>query len=340
MKQNCLNISIFSILVSFLLPVSLKAQKEDKEVKKEKNIEQIIITKKGEGKDKIVVEINGENVTINGKPMDEYVDKNGDVTIRKKQLNDVYELYGIPRKGLSRDGDRYNFRILADNENRAMLGVSTEKTEKGVIVKDVTKESAAEKMGLKEGDIITKIDNEEIADPDDLAKIIRQHKPGDKVKVTYRRDKKVETGTAELTKWKGVDIHEMGDDFKLDLGDMDFEKIMPKIQSIPNLTAPFNKYWNYNDRKPKLGLSVQDSDEGNGVKVIEVDEESNAAKAGIKENDLVTEVDGKAIKGTDDMVNIIRESRDKSSVMIKLKRDGKTMNVEVKMPRKLKTADL
>jgi len=40
------------------------------------------------------------------------------------------------------------------------------------------------------------------------------------------------------------------------------------------------------------------------------------------------------------MVRVVKESKDKVSVMIKLTRDGKTQNVEVKMPRKLKTADL
>ena len=89
-----------------------------------------------------------------------------------------------------------------------------------------------------------------------------------------------------------------------------------------------------------MGLSVQDTDEGKGVKVIEVDEESNAAKAGVKEEDVITEVDGKAVNNTDDMVKLIRESKEKFSVMIKLQRSGKSQNIEVKMPKKIKTADL
>ena len=41
------------------------------------------------------------------------------------------------------------------------------------------------KAGLKEGDIITKIDDKKIEDPDALAKAVKEHKPGDKVSVTY-----------------------------------------------------------------------------------------------------------------------------------------------------------
>jgi serine protease Do len=89
-----------------------------------------------------------------------------------------------------------------------------------------------------------------------------------------------------------------------------------------------------------LGLSVQDTEDGKGVKVIEVDDEGTAKKAGIKANDVITEVDGKAVKSADEVAKIVRESKDKASLMFKLQRDGKTQNIEVKIPKKLKTADL
>ena len=54
-----------------------------------------------------------------------------------------------------------------------MLGVTTEKADKGVEIQDITKESAAAKAGLKEGDIITKIDDKKIEDPDDLSEAIK-----------------------------------------------------------------------------------------------------------------------------------------------------------------------
>lgn len=118
----------------------------------------------------------------------------------------------------------------------------------------------------------------------------------------------------------------------------ELEKVMPKIHNTPRTTP--NGTFTWSGGSPKLGLSIQDTDDGKGVKVIEVDEESNAAKAGIKENDVITEVDGKAVNGADEMAKIIKESKEKNSVMIKLQRSGKTQNIEVKMPKKIKTADL
>nr|HQV07495.1 PDZ domain-containing protein [Chitinophagaceae bacterium] len=74
--------------------------------------------------------------------------------------------------------------------------------------------------------------------------------------------------------------------------------------------------------------------------VINVEEESNAAKAGIQEDDLIIAVDGQSVKNTDDIVKLIKESKDKNSIMIQLNRDGKVMNIETKMPRKMRQADL
>ncbi len=233
--------------------------------------------------------------------------------------------------------------MYSEAADHAMLGVTTEKAEIGVKIQDITKESGAEKAGLKDWDVITKVDDKKIDDPDDLSKIIREHKPGDKVTVTYLRDKKEQKATAELTKWKGVRLFDgttPGQNFKLDLGEMDFGKEIPRIMAIPRTPGANAQAWTWAGGSPKLGLSVQDTDDGKGVKVIEVDDESNAEKAGIKEDDIISEVDGKTVNSTDEMVKTIKESKEKVSIMIKLQRGGKTQNLEVKMPKKIKTADL
>ena len=344
MKQTWIKFSAFLFAVALLVPASLLAQKEEKEkdkVKEKKDVRQIIITAKGDKDEKIVVEIVGDKITVNGKSLDELKDKNIDINVRLNKLKDIEAL--TIHRGPGGDEWDYkvndNFRMFSDDANHAMLGVTTDKTELGVRVQNITKESAAEKAGLKEGDIITKIDDKKMEDPDDLSKAIREHKPGDKVAVTYLRDKKEQKVTAELGKWKGMTLFGKTTP-GFNMGDMDFERIMPRTLTAPRALTPYGQNWSWSGGNPKLGLSVQDTDDGKGVKVIEVDEESNAAKAGVKEDDVITEVDGKAVNSTDDMVKMIKESKEKASVMIKLQRSGKTQNIEVKMPKKIKTADL
>lgn len=349
MRMNRIKNWVPALAIALLSPALLMAQPEEKvkEKSKDKNdVQQIIITRKGDKKDKVVVEINNDKITINGKPLEDY--KEGEIKVITNNLKDMESLTfstgngnafaWTPRSGTS-------FRTTFD-DNRAMLGVSTEKDEKGVKVNNVTEKSAAEKIGLKEGDVITKIGDINIEDPDDLTKAITSHKPGDKVSVTWLRDKKEQKATAELGKWKGMSglgsISPM-EGFKMENLNKDLQQYMPQLremQRYKTLEEPFAQRWNWSGNGPKLGLSVQDTDDGKGVKVIEVDEESNAAKAGLKENDIISEIDGKAVNSTDEVVKVIRESKEKVSVMVKFQRDGKAQNVEVKMPRKIKTADL
>ena len=344
MKQNLIKAIAFLFAIVLLAPASLLAQKEEKvkEVKEKKDVQQIIITRKNDKAEKVVIEINGDKITVNGKPLDEYKDKDGDISVRLQKFKELEALSRIPGMGSTwnYNGNADNLRYFSEDANHAMLGVTTEKVEQGVEIQDITNESAAEKAGLKENDIVTKIDDKKIENPDQLSKVIREHKPGDKVTVTYLRDKKEQKVTAELTKWKGFNMYTTTPGFKMDMGDMDFERIMPKGQTMPRIMSPYGQNFNWSGGAPKLGISVQDTDDGKGVKVIEVDEESNAEKAGIKEEDIITEVDGKVVNNTDEIAKIIRESRDKISIMINLQRSGKTQNIEVKIPRKLKTADL
>jgi len=342
MKQTLIRITAVVFAVALLAPVSLLAQKDekDKEVKEKKETEQIVITRKGEKNEKVTVEINGDKVTINGKPIDEF--KDDDISVRRNKYKSL-DGFTYNRSGRG-DSWSYNgnepFGLFSTDSNNAMLGVTTEKAEGGVKIEDVTKESGAAKAGLKEGDIITKIGDAKIEDPDDLSKAVREHKPGDKVVVTYLRDKKEQKATAELTKWKGATAWNVVPGMDMNMN-MNMDKIMPRIEGLSKLRTPYGQNWSWSGGGgPKLGLSVQDTDDGKGVKVIDVDDEGNANKAGIKEDDIITEVDGKAVNSADEVAKIIKESKDKTSVMFKLQRSGKTQNIEVKIPRRLKTADL
>lgn len=340
------------VVLALLSPAILLAQPDDKvkeKTKEKKEVQQITITRKGDKNEKVVLEINGDKILLNGKPIEEY--KEADVNVMLNNFKDM-ESVTINRYPGARGGsvfrtDGQPFAMTTDTK-RAMLGVTTDGDEKGARVTDVTDESAAEKIGLKEDDIITKIDDKEIKNPDDLSAAISKHKPGDKVTVQWLRDKKEQKATAELSKWKGMTGFSTTSP-RVQGYRVERDGMSPALPNIPGLEglerfkvfeAPMGQGWSWNGNGPKLGLSVQDTDEGKGVKVIEVDEESNAGKAGLKEEDIITEIDGKAVNSTDETVKIIRESKEKTSIMVKLLRGGKTMNIEVRMPRKIKTADL
>jgi serine protease Do len=344
MKRFALSFAIPALLATWALPSFAQDVKEKEKTSKDtkKEVEEITIIRKSDDKTKTVIEINGDKITVNGKPIEEL--KDGDITVRrgKYKTTEGLNYYGTPRTRVG--GQSFNwdnsdgFNMFHTDENRAMLGVVTEEATGGVKVTEITDESAAKKAGIKEGDIITKIGDTKIEEPDQLSEAIRKHKPGEKVVVTLLRDKKEQKVTTELGKWKGLSSFSYGPgkEFKMD---MDYNELLaPKIQAMPRMRN--GQAWTYNSGAPKLGLSVQDTDDGKGVKVIEVDEESNAAKAGLKENDIITNFNGTEVNGADEVAKLVKENKDKPTISLKIKRDGKVQTVEVKMPRKLKTADL
>lgn len=90
------------------------------------------------------------------------------------------------------------------NDDAAFLGVTPgAKTDAGVSIGKVITESSAEKMGLRSGDVITKLDGRSIEHFDDLAEVIKAKKAGDTVAVEYLRDGKKGKLNGELGKRDG-----------------------------------------------------------------------------------------------------------------------------------------
>jgi membrane-associated protease RseP (regulator of RpoE activity) len=91
---------------------------------------------------------------------------------------------------------------------------------------------------------------------------------------------------------------------------------------------------------PKMGISIEDVAEGSGAKVLEVTEGSPAAKAGIAKNDIITSIDGKEIKDVTALQEIAATMEAGNTLSVKLTRDGKSKDVSVKIPKKVKKANI
>jgi serine protease Do len=100
---------------------------------------------------------------------------------------------------------------------------------------------------------------------------------------------------------------------------------------LDGLTGQFN-------RKPKLGISIEDLETGEGVKVTTVNEASPAEKAGFKANDIIVQFDDKKIKDVNDLKwEYIQEGQ---VLKFTVQRGSEKKTIEVKIPKKIKTADL
>jgi len=338
-----------------------KAEKEELQEKKEKaerpekkETQEIIIRQNGDKEIKLQVEIDGDKVTVNGKPLSEFKDK--DITINKRKMT-IKDGNNVMSWNFSGDGDGWDkfgetfgqsfgddIQKQLDVEvggNGAFLGVTTETEGDGVKIIEVVKGSAAEKAGLKKDDIITKVGEEKISSPETLSDVIGFKKPNDEVKITYKRNGKESTAKTTLGKRKKVKTFAFGGPrSNVHTFTLPPQPPLTNMEGFDNFdAAPYMDLAYSMTGRKKIGLKLQDLEEGNGVKVINVEDSSAAATAGIKKDDIITEIDGKKVDNTDDAREQMAPDEDKRVYKMKLNRGGAEINVDVKIPRKLKTAN-
>lgn len=219
-------------------------------------------------------------------------------------------------------------QLLKDGKvHRGMLGVNiqniTEETAKaldlkdtkGVLVSNVQSGSAAEKAGVKRGDIITAINGETIEDSNTLRNKVAGTQPNTDIKMTVSRDGKEEEFTARLDEFKSQGV-------KPDDADKD-EKNSDK-----------------SDKNGKLGLSLQpltpdqakqlnipaDTD---GLLITEVDPNGAAADVGISRGDVILEINRKPVATIEDVQSALDKSSDKP-ILLLISRKGQTIYLTVK----------
>jgi serine protease Do len=326
------------------------SQSKKKNADKLDDSEQIIIKWKADmdtkgdkgskgGKDvKLTIEIKDDLVLVNGKPLSEFNDEELAV-LKKDVLVMDGNTFGLAMPSHPRSAFQGNNWSWSDDQNHelddlrtelavldgnnAFLGVSSEDASEGVKIMTVNKGSAAEKAGIKKGDILTKIDGNTISSATDLTNTIGKYKPGNKISVTIKRAGAEQKLNAIL----GKRLNRMYSTLS------DMNRFPEGMQ--------FNVE-DFMDGRPKLGIKAQDTEDGKGVKILDVDQESAAEKAGLQEDDIITSFDGKEINSVTELVDASRAAKDakKSTLPVKFRREDKEQTVELRIPRKLKTAEL
>jgi S1-C subfamily serine protease len=84
------------------------------------------------------------------------------------------------------------------DDERGYLGIQFSAMEGEPKISGFAEDSPAEKAGLKEGDVIVKVQDKAIKEVSDLMEAMAKTKPGDKLSVTIKRDDKEKTFTVTL----------------------------------------------------------------------------------------------------------------------------------------------
>jgi membrane-associated protease RseP (regulator of RpoE activity) len=233
----------------------------------------------------------------------------------------------------------------------------------GVLVRRVIGDSPADRAGLQRGDVITRVGSRAVADPDELADVVRSTPAGKSVAVELVRDgqRKVVNVSLEEGPPSDSEGEEMaptppaepdapeqpesprtprprrmqmrmnGQDFDFDLPNLDPNLLMVgrgrlgvRVESLnPDLAS----YFGPRDTK--------------GALVIDVGNDTPAEKAGVRPGDVITQVGTHKVETASDLIEAIGSSEGK--VSISLVRHGSREKVEATlgpMPRVMRLRGL
>jgi peptidase Do len=197
-------------------------------------------------------------------------------TIMNKVVADIKQYGSVQRAVMGIKGG--DVRVYLDMEKEKGkehdLG-----TNDGIYVDSVEDGGAGSAVGLKSGDVIVAADGRKLTKMAELQELLSGKKPGDKITITYLRNKKKTTATATLKNAQGN------------------TKVM-KSADLDILGGNFKEITD--DQKRQLNIST-------GLEVIRVN--NGALKdAGVAKGFIIQKVNEQIIKSTDDLQKAVKEA--------------------------------
>ena len=177
-----------------------------------------------------------------------------------------------------------------------------EKDTSGVLVSDVSPSSPAQAAGLQRGDIILEVNGKPMTDSNQLRMTISMMQPGSEAKL------KVEHGGSrrELT----IKLRELPTEQAENNNQTDDQQRSSAGVEVANLT-------------PDLAQQLQLPPTTTGVVVKRVNPSSPLADSGLREGDVVQEVNHQPVKNVSDFYNAMR--KDATNPLLLVNRGGRTL---------------
>jgi serine protease Do len=184
------------------------------------------------------------------------------------------------------------------------------KTKDGALIGDVTKDSPAEKGGLKRGDLIINFDGKKVKEMNILPSMVAETPVGKKVEIIVIRKGKEKRLT--------VKVGELEEDTRV-------------AAAIPEIEENFGL--SVQELTPELAESLSLKGE-KGVVISGVRRGSPASEAGLQRGDLIQEIERQTVENMDDYKKIIQESASKKQILMVIRHRGHTRYVVLKREKR------
>lgn len=194
----------------------------------------------------------------------------------------------------------------------------------GAAIMEVLEGSPAEEAGLEVGDVILRVDGEEVGQDGALADIIRSHAVNDEIELLIVRDG--EKVSLDLT------LGEHPEDV-----DMPFLGVVarpfargPKAQSIPGGRFEYPHQGHMEEPMPFHHHEFEfDMMGGPGLVVMHVAEGSPAEEGGLLPSDIIVAIDGAEITHFDQFAGIIRSYDPGDGITLSVFRDSEELELDI-----------
>lgn len=209
----------------------------------------------------------------------------------------------------------------AAGSNRGFLGITpregAKKDAPGVLV-NVVKNSAAEKAGLRDGDVLLRLDNTELQKWDNISRFMAQTKPDQAVRVTYLRNGKKNTANVVLGVNKSMawDFNYKPEDVNVAINTREKEACLGVYSSEYVADNPNGEYQEF---------------KVNGARISDFTKESAAREAQLQAGDVITSINGVSVNGHDQLWEEIAKYQPGDKVVIEFLRDRQTRQVEASL---------
>jgi serine protease Do len=185
------------------------------------------------------------------------------------------------------------------------------KNGKGVLIPEVSKDSAADKAGVKHNDVVLEVNGEPVESADAFRNRIAMLKPGAEAKLVVWRDGKRKTIIVQLGKRPSTE------ELKGNLPEKTIEELGFTVQ---DLTDELIERYGYEGQS--------------GVIVRNVDRGSQAEKAGIAQGALIKEVNRKRVRNTEEFNEEIKKARKDGGAVMLVKRGRYTFFAYLELSKK------
>ena len=171
----------------------------------------------------------------------------------------------------------------------------------GALVSGVEPGSAAARAGLRQGDVITALDGEKLADNNALRNRIAGTKPGSKVAVEILREGRKETLQATL------DAKDPERAAAATSGDSaDARGFGMTVQPLT----------------PEVARELEITGRREGVVIEAVDPDGAAAAAGLQPGDVIAQVNGQVVKSATDLKSALGQVSDRPALLLVARKGG------------------